>query len=90
MDVRVGRIHGALDEKLQSQRTLTHDIVAACLKVEKCTGITLWGVSDADSWLNAPHWGALRGRGPHYPLAFDEFLEPKPMFFGIMDAFAGR
>jgi endo-1,4-beta-xylanase len=90
MDVPVGRIHGSLDEKLQGQRTIAHDIVAACLKVEKCTGITLWGVSDADSWLNAPHWGALRGRGPHYPLAFDEVLKPKPMFFGILDAFAGR
>jgi endo-1,4-beta-xylanase len=90
MDVPVGRIRGSLDEKLQSQRVITHDIVAACLSVEKCTGITLWGASDADSWLNTPRWSALRGRGPHYPLAFDEDLEPKPMFTGILDAFAGR
>ncbi len=90
MDVPVGRIRGTLDEKLQSQRTITHDIVAACFRVEKCTGITLWGISDANSWLNDPHWGSLRGRGPHYPLAFDEVLEPKPMLFGILDAFAGR
>jgi endo-1,4-beta-xylanase len=90
MDVPVGQIHGSRTEKLQQQRIVTHDIVAACLKVEKCTGITLWGVSDRDSWLTIPQWAALRGRGPHYPLAFDDKLEPKPMYDGIVDAFAGR
>jgi endo-1,4-beta-xylanase len=73
-----------------SQRRITHDIAAACLQVEKCTGITLWGLCDAVSWLHHPRWRTLRGRGPHYPLAFDEALEPKPMFFGLLDAFAGR
>jgi len=90
LDVPVGRIRGSMEEKLESQRRITHDIVAACLSVERCTGITLWGPSDATSWLNVPHWGALRGRGPHYPLAFDEALAPKPMFFGLLDAFRGR
>lgn len=89
LDVPVGQIRGTWDEKLQRQRTIAHDIVAACLKVDRCTGITLWGPSDANSWLNAPRWAALRGRGPHYPLAFDESLQPKPMACGILDALAG-
>jgi endo-1,4-beta-xylanase len=90
MDVPVGRIPGSLAEKLQRQRVIAHDIVAACLAVAGCTGITLWGASDRDSWLNHPRWAALRGRGPHYPLAFDGNLQPKPMVDGILDAFAGR
>jgi endo-1,4-beta-xylanase len=90
LDVPVGQIRGTLDDKLRNQRVIAHDIVAACTQVERCTGITLWGVSDADSWLGTPRWSSLRGRGPHYPLAFDEVLEPKPMYFGILDALAGK
>jgi endo-1,4-beta-xylanase len=90
LDVPVGEIPGSRDEKLRRQRTLAHDIVAACLKVPRCTGITLWGASDAVSWLNTARWSGLRGRGPHDPLAFDENLAPKPMYFGILDALSGR
>jgi endo-1,4-beta-xylanase len=90
LDVPVGQIRGNLGEKLERQRAIAHDIVAACLKVDKCTGVTLWGVSDRDSWLATPRWASLRGRGPHSPLAFDSNLDPKPMHTGILDAFAGR
>jgi endo-1,4-beta-xylanase len=90
LDVPIGEIPGTLAEKRQRQRALAHDIVAACVGVAGCTGITLWGVSDATSWLDSPRWRTLRGRGPHLPLAFDEDLEPKPMFFGILDALTGR
>lgn len=90
MDIAVGEMPGSLPEKLQRQRAIAHDIVAACLHVDKCTGITLWGASDADSWLCTERWARLRGRGPHYPLAFDADLDPKPMYFGILDALAGR
>ncbi len=86
MDVPVGQIRGTWDQRLQRQSAIAHDIVAACLKVEKCTGITLWGASDATSWLDTPRWASLRGRGPHYPLAFDRDLQPKPMCLGILDA----
>lgn len=90
MDVAVGEIPGSIDQKLDRQRVLTHDIVAACLAVEGCSGITFWGMTDRYSWLNSPRWGALRGRLPHYPLPFDADYRPKPMVAGILDAFAGR
>jgi endo-1,4-beta-xylanase len=90
LDVPVGQIPGTAEEKQQRQRALAHDLVAACVRVDRCTGVTLWGISDATSWLDSPRWSTLRGRGPHLPLAFDEDLEPKPMFFGILDALAGR
>ena len=64
VDVPVGEMPGTIDEKLQQQATVAHDIVAACMAVDKCTGITFWGLTDADSWLNDPQWGKLRGKSP--------------------------
>src|SRR4029079_4495025 len=90
VDVPVGSLPGDIDAKLQKQREITHDVVAACVAVDKCSGITLWGVSDRDSWLSSAEWGQLRGKGPHYPLAFNAQLQPKPMVQGILDAFEKR
>jgi endo-1,4-beta-xylanase len=90
MDVAVGEIAGTIDQKLDRQRVITHEIVAACLAVEACSGITFWGLSDRYSWLNSPRWGALRGQLPHYPLPFDSDYRAKPMVAGILDALAGR
>jgi endo-1,4-beta-xylanase len=90
MDVPVGEIPGNLDQKLQRQREIAHDIVAACVAVERCAAITFWGLTDRDSWLEDPHWGALRGHGPHRALLFDGAYRPKPIVLGVIDAFAGR
>jgi endo-1,4-beta-xylanase len=90
MDVPVGEMPGSRDDKLAHQKALTHDIVAACLSVEKCSGITVWGVVDKYSWLADPKWGKLRGSLPHDPLPFDDGYRAKPMHAGIADAFAGR
>jgi endo-1,4-beta-xylanase len=90
MDVPVGEISGTPEAKLERQRAITHDIVAACRAVPACTGITFWGFTDQHSWLNSPQWARLRGRPPHLPLPFDAQLRPKPMAFAIADALAGR
>jgi len=42
--------------------------------------ITLWGVTDADSWLN--NW-PVRGR-TSYPLLFDSEGRPKPAFYSVL------
>jgi endo-1,4-beta-xylanase len=90
MDVPVGEVPGGLAQKLQAQRVLTHDIVAACMAVKACTGVTFWGITDAHTWLNDPEWARLRGSMPHLPLPFDGEYHPKPMFTAIANAFAGR
>jgi endo-1,4-beta-xylanase len=90
MDVPVGEIAGTHAEKLERQKALTHDIVAACVSVEKCTGVTFWGVIDRYSWLADAKWGRLRGNLPHAPLPFDDGYRAKPMHAGIVDAFSGR
>ena len=44
--------------------------------------ITLWGVTDADSWLN--DW-PIKGR-TSYPLLFDRNFQPKPAFQAVLRA----
>jgi len=90
MDVPVGALPGDIAAKLQRQKEITKEIVAACVAVDRCSGITFWGVSDSYSWLNSAEWGRLRGPGPHYPLPFNADLQPKPMAAGIVEAFEKR
>ena len=89
MDVPVGEISGDRARKLEAQRVLTHDIVAACVAVPACSGVTFWGFTDRYSWLNDPAWGVLRGRLPHRPLPFDAEYRAKPMAGAIAAALAG-
>jgi endo-1,4-beta-xylanase len=90
MDVPVGEIPGDRTQKLDEQKRLTHDIVAVCVAVPACSGVTFWGLTDRYSWLNDPEWGQLRGRGPHRPLPFDADYVAKPMAAGIAAALAGN
>jgi endo-1,4-beta-xylanase len=90
VDIPVGALPGDIDAKLQKQKEITKQIVAACVAVDKCTGLTFWGVSDTHSWLNSAEWGQLRGRGPHYPLPFNASLQAKPMVSGIIEALEKR
>ena len=46
------------------------------------TRVTLWGVTDANSWKN--DW-PVRGR-TNYPLLFDRDGKPKPAFFAVIQA----
>jgi GH35 family endo-1,4-beta-xylanase len=83
MDVEIKKVPGDLPERLEAQRRVYHDVIAACLKERNFTDITFWGFTDAYSWID--EW-----YGPDDPLLFDEEYQPKPAYWGVMDALLGE
>ena len=83
MDVRVGDIGGATPANLQTQKAVYHAMTAACVAESACHGVTFWGFTDAHSWIYGQY-------GPDAPLLFDAQYAPKPAFYGVFDALAGR
>jgi endo-1,4-beta-xylanase len=80
MDVRVKDVPGDTATKLARQRQVYRDVVAACVAVPRCEAVTLWGFTDAHSWVDAFF-------GADDPLVFDEQYRAKPAFFGMAEAF---
>jgi endo-1,4-beta-xylanase len=56
---------------------------AAAVLAAQRAGITVWGVWDADSWINQPN-------KPDWPLLFDGNFQPKPALQGFADALTGK
>jgi GH35 family endo-1,4-beta-xylanase len=83
MDVRVRDVPGDAAAKLQRQRQVYHDVVAACLAQPRCEAVTFWGFTDAHSWVDAAF-------GADDPLLLDDNYRAKPAFFGVLDALQGR
>ncbi len=87
LDVLIVWSHAA-DDPLAAQAEHFAGLVGACLVLPACTGITTWGITDADTWLDSTPPFALLA--PNRPLLFDEALAPKPAYFAVRDAFAAR
>ena len=83
MDVRVARVGGDLAARLEEQRRVYHDVIAACVAEPRCHAVTFWGFTDRHSWIDAFY-------GPDDPLLFDDSYRPKPSYFGTLDALRGR
>ena len=75
-----------LDDRIQLPATSTalaqqanefRNVVAACLAVSRCVGVTQWAVGDPDSWIP----GAFPGFGA--ATMYDSNYQPKPAFNSV-------
>lgn len=68
-------------DQLELQRTLYRDIAQACVREPACTGLTVWGISDRDTWIQT--FFGVDGA----PLPWDVEYRPKPAYDGLVEAF---
>src|SRR5690349_22386309 len=62
----------------QAGTTAYSNTVKACLAVSRCTGITVWGIRDSDSW-----------RSSDSPLLFNASGNKKPAYDAVLTALGG-
>ncbi|WP_181138428.1 endo-1,4-beta-xylanase [Streptomyces sp. Ru73] len=69
--------------KLAAQAAAYRAVVEQCLAAPACTGLTVWGVGDADSWV------PQGSRSPYgHPTLHDEDYRPKPAREAVARALA--
>ena len=83
MDVRLRQPF--TQEKFEMQGRVHREALPICLEAPNCTSFSTWGFSDRYSWLPF-FWGSEFGAG----LPLDEFYQPKPAYFGSLEALGAR
>ncbi|MFI8190728.1 endo-1,4-beta-xylanase [Streptomyces sp. NPDC085946] len=73
----------ATEAKLAQQAADYRSVVSACAAVDRCTGVTVWGFTDSDSWIP----DTFPGEGAATP--YDENYAPKPAYHAIAQALGG-
>nr|WP_243866268.1 endo-1,4-beta-xylanase [Actinophytocola oryzae] len=64
-----------LDISGSNQAAVYGNVTRACLAVSRCTGITVWGIRDSDSWRTGEN-----------PLLFDNSGNKKAAYTAVLDA----
>ncbi|GAB2880658.1 non-reducing end alpha-L-arabinofuranosidase family hydrolase [Streptomyces mayteni] len=67
-----------LDIAGANQANVYSTVTRACLAVSRCTGITVWGIRDSDSWRTGQN-----------PLLFDNAGNKKPAYTSVLNALNG-
>jgi endo-1,4-beta-xylanase len=81
LDIRIST--PADSSELQRQAQQYAGITQMCLEVSACSGITVWGISDRDSWVP----GTFPGEGA--ACLYDDNYQPKPAYSAMVTAFGG-
>lgn len=73
----------ATEAKPAQQAADYRAVMNACLAVSRCTGVTVWGFTDSDSWIP----DVFEGYGAATP--YDENSAPKPAYHAITESLGG-
>ena len=89
MDMRVGLFAGS-DDPLGAQAEAYHACMEVFASVPAVRGVMFWGwgggAGDDHTWLD--HFPPFDVGAPNQPLLFDRNLDPKPAYYGVLDAIA--
>ncbi|KAF6753958.1 glycosyl hydrolase family 10 protein [Ephemerocybe angulata] len=82
LDIRLKR--PVDDEKLAKQKQEYELVTRACLEINNCVGVSMWGVSDKDSWIPStlPEFDA--------PLLWNKKFERKVAYKGVVGVLGGE
>ncbi|GAA1664472.1 endo-1,4-beta-xylanase [Glycomyces endophyticus] len=69
--------------ELQQQANDYRRVAEICAELADCSGVTVWGVRDGDSWVP----GVFPGYGA--PLLFNDDLSKKPAYNAVLEALGG-
>jgi endo-1,4-beta-xylanase len=83
VDIRLP-LFASAPEPLAAQAEAYEALTALCLELVPCTGITVWGIDDADTWLDT--FSVTSPDAPNRPLLFDEAFAQKPAYGGVVAA----
>ncbi|MEO1286755.1 MAG: endo-1,4-beta-xylanase [Chloroflexota bacterium] len=79
MDVRISRLSGSMEERLNIQAGIYQDALDVCLQITACTTFATWGFTDQHSWIDARF-------GEDDPLPFDSNYQPKPAYYALVQS----
>ena len=70
----------------QAQGDQFYKITKACLEEPACQGLTFWGITDRENWMD--QIPPFSWKSPNAPYILDEYLNKKPAYWGIHRALA--
>jgi endo-1,4-beta-xylanase len=79
MDVSLDRT-GVTSTTLERQAEMYREVLKVAFSFPEVKAVIFWGASDRHSWLVQPH------RPKDAPLLFDDAMQPKPAFRGVLQA----
>jgi GH35 family endo-1,4-beta-xylanase len=82
LDVRTMEVPGTRAERRAAQAIAYQEVASACATTAACEALTLWGFTDAYSWID-------QAFSPDDPLPFTELYAKKPAYAGLMAGLAG-
>jgi endo-1,4-beta-xylanase len=82
MDVRIEE--PITTEELDQQAQIYANLLQACLEASNCSAFSVWGLTDAHSWIPYAYPGLGSG------LIFDENYQPKPAYQAMIEILKER
>lgn len=73
---------------LARQADIFGGAAGACARSSSCTGVTVWGLRDSDTWLDS--YSLTASLAPNRPLLLDSLGQPKPAYNAVRDALLMR